>query len=106
LPHVGNGLTLSGSTLYGTAAYGGTSSDGTVFSIATSGGMLATLGNFSGTNGANPFGSLTLIGSTLYGMTSSFSSGIFSIATSGGRPPRCSRPSTPTPTGPVPRAAV
>jgi uncharacterized repeat protein (TIGR03803 family) len=97
-------LTLSGSTLYGTAPFGGPSSFnvalnpgyGTVFSIPTSGGTPTALASFNGTDGANPFGNLTLVGSTLYGTTSaggaSFNGGdtgfgaIFSVPTSGGTP--------------------
>ncbi len=83
-------LTLSGSTLYGMTRYGGTKSDGIIFSISTSGGTLTDLHNFTGskTDGKYPYGSLTLSGSTLYGMTNvggTSSSGIiFSISTSGG----------------------
>ncbi|MGB7769683.1 MAG: choice-of-anchor tandem repeat GloVer-containing protein [Verrucomicrobiia bacterium] len=39
--------------LYGTTAYGGTNSDGTVFEITTNG-ALTTLISFNGANGANP----------------------------------------------------
>jgi uncharacterized repeat protein (TIGR03803 family) len=72
------GLTLSGSTLYGTTAEGGSSGSGTVFKINTDGSGYTVLKNFSGTgynftiseytntDGANPAG-LTLSGNTLYG---------------------------------------
>ena len=57
-----------GSTLYG-MAMGGTYGDGTIFSIPTAGGSPTVLGSFNGTDGEAPFGGLTLVGSTLYGMT-------------------------------------
>jgi len=62
-------LTLSGSTLYGTTQLGGSSSSGTIFSINTSGTGFTVLYTFTGGNdGSSPDGSLTLSGSTLYGM--------------------------------------
>jgi uncharacterized repeat protein (TIGR03803 family) len=80
-------LTLSGSTLYGMTFFGGSGSNGTIFSISTSGTGFNLLHSFTGssTDGANPTGSLTLSGSTLYGMTQSGGLGgtIFSISTSG-----------------------
>jgi uncharacterized repeat protein (TIGR03803 family) len=83
-------LTLSAGALYGTAVQGGASNNGIIFSIATTGGALTDLHDFSGsaTDGANPSDNLTLIGSKFYGMT--FNGGasgdgiIFSIATTGG----------------------
>ena len=70
--------------MLGGAQYGGT---GNVFSISTSGGTPTTLLTFSGTNGYVPYGSLTLSGSTLYGMTSQGGTkgdgNVFSISTSG-----------------------
>jgi uncharacterized repeat protein (TIGR03803 family) len=64
-------LTLSGSTLYGTTAYGGDSNVGTIFSMNTDGTDFTLLHDFAGGNddGSGIFGSLTLSGSTLYGMT-------------------------------------
>ncbi len=64
-------LTLSGSTLYGMTYGGGTDNYGTIFQINTDGTGYKTLYRFSGgtSDGANPYGSLTLSGSTLYGMT-------------------------------------
>jgi uncharacterized repeat protein (TIGR03803 family) len=48
------------------------------------------LGSFNGGNGANPFGDLTLIGSTLYGTTAFGGAGgdgaVFSIPVGGGTP--------------------
>jgi uncharacterized repeat protein (TIGR03803 family) len=89
----GGCLTLSadGSTLYGMTSGGGVNNEGTVFSIPAAGGSPTTLLSFNGTDGANPaFGSLTLSGSTLYGMT--YGGGlngdgaIFSIPVTGGTP--------------------
>jgi uncharacterized repeat protein (TIGR03803 family) len=93
------GLTLSGSTLYGTTALGGSSGNGIVFAIATDGSGYEVLKNFSGlasnpssgtyTNGdgANPYASLVLSGNILYGTASqggSFGYGtIFAINTDG-----------------------
>jgi uncharacterized repeat protein (TIGR03803 family) len=78
------GLTLEGSTLYGTTAEGGSNDRGTVFQINTDGTGFTLLHEFSGSDGAWPHGSLTLDGATLYGMTlygGSFGSGtVFSIA--------------------------
>ena len=83
-------MTLVGSTLYGTTSGGGANSDGTVFSIATSGGSPTTLCSFNGSNGKWPQGGLTLVGSTLYGTTAAGGPNrygtVFSIATSGGSP--------------------
>jgi len=64
-------LTLSGSTLYGMTANGGTSGRGTVFKMNTDGTGFTTLRSFAGGggDGGSPNGSLTLDGSTLYGMT-------------------------------------
>ena len=64
-------LTLSadGSTLYGMTYDGGANDDGTIFSIPVTGGTPTILFSFNGTNGEDPDGSLTLSGSTLYGMT-------------------------------------
>ena len=85
------GLTLSGSVLYGMTTYGGANSIGTVFSIPVTGGTPTTLFNFDGAgHGQIPYGSLTLSGSTLYGMT--FGGGansdgtVFSIPVTGGTP--------------------
>jgi uncharacterized repeat protein (TIGR03803 family) len=65
-----NGMVLSGTTLYGTAASGGTYSYGTVFTVQTDGTSFAVLFNFNGTtDGANPSSGLVLSGNTLYGTT-------------------------------------
>jgi len=66
-------LTLSGNTLYGMTIYGGNYNAGTIFSIYTNGSGYKDLYIFAGnsTSGSTPYGSLTLSGNTLYGMTSS-----------------------------------
>ena len=46
--------------LFGTTYYGGAHNDGTVFEIVKSTGALITLATFTGANGANPAGSLTI----------------------------------------------
>lgn len=67
-------LTLSGATLYGMSYQGG-EGYGTVFKISTDNTGFSLLHSFSqstapgGIGGVGPYGSLTLSGSTLYGMT-------------------------------------
>jgi uncharacterized repeat protein (TIGR03803 family) len=71
-----NSLTLVGSKLYGMTPYGGSNGGGAgygvIFSINTDGGGYQVLYNFAGypKDGCLPTGSLTLVGSKLYGMTS------------------------------------
>ena len=91
---------VSGTTLYGMTTFGGatnvsgqaTSGDGTIFSMPVTGGTINTLLSFTGSgvsnsNGQRPCGGLTLVGSTLYGMTEfggAYGQGnIFSIKTDG-----------------------
>ena len=64
-------LTLSGSKLYGMTANGGSSDLGTLFTMNTDGSGFSLLHSFAGglSDGDSPYGSLTLSGSTLYGMT-------------------------------------
>ncbi len=63
-------LTISGSTLYGTAETGGTTGWGTVFSVQSNGSNFMLLHSFTGKpDGGNPYGSLLLLGTTLYGTT-------------------------------------
>jgi uncharacterized repeat protein (TIGR03803 family) len=83
-----NGLILSGNTLYGTAESGGTNDSGTVFAVNTDGTDFTNMHTFSGSSdGANPYGSLILLGSTLYGTASQGGSSnagtIFAINTKG-----------------------
>jgi uncharacterized repeat protein (TIGR03803 family) len=63
-------LILSGTNFYGTTSQGGAAGLGTVFRVNTNGGSYTNLHSFAGypSEGANPPGSLTLNGSTLYGM--------------------------------------
>ena len=67
-------LTLNGSTLYGMTSMGSNKLLGNIFSIGTNGTNYTNLVSFTGTSGSaegvSPFGSLTLSGTTLYGMTS------------------------------------
>lgn len=81
-------LTLSGSKLYGTTGYGGSSAVGTIFSVNTDGSGFGLLHNFIGSfsDGNTPRGSLTISGSKLYGMAgggSSLYGTIFSVNTDG-----------------------
>lgn len=65
---------------------GGSIGNGLIFSIQTNGTNYKDLLNFSGTNGADPEGSLILAGDTLYGVTDEGGTGdgnIFSIQTNG-----------------------
>ncbi len=63
------GLTLVGSTLFGTTDEGGSANDGTVFSMNADGTDYQVLHSFSGIDGDNPYAGLTLVGSTLFGTT-------------------------------------
>ncbi len=82
-------LTLSGSKLYGMTYDGGGVGGGTLFSMNTDGTGFGLLHSFTGgsIDGRNPWGSLTLSGSKLYGMTASGGSGetgtLFSMNTDG-----------------------
>ncbi len=66
-------LTLSGTALYGMTYGGGANGYGNVFSVGANGTNFRNLLSFTGSSGAatggNPWGSLTLNGTTLYGMT-------------------------------------
>jgi uncharacterized repeat protein (TIGR03803 family) len=88
-------LTLVGSRLYGMTYYGGQygnsgSGYGVVFAIDTNGNNYQILHHFAGgtTDGRFPNGSLTLVGSKLYGMTNSGGPGgggvVFSMNLYGG----------------------
>ena len=85
------GVTLSGSTLYGTTYAGGSYNAGTVFSIPVTGGTPTVLFSFDGTHGSSPYGgSLILSGSTLYGTTwgggSNNDGTVFGVPLTGGTP--------------------
>jgi uncharacterized repeat protein (TIGR01451 family) len=69
--HPVNTPLLSGSVLYGTTCYGGSSDKGILFKVNTDGSGFTVLHTFTGnsTNGAYPQGTLVLVGSTLYGTT-------------------------------------
>jgi uncharacterized repeat protein (TIGR03803 family) len=66
-------LTLANGMLYGTTTYGGVSNLGTIFLVNPDGTGYSTLYSFTGGagGGANPNGSLTLLGSVLVGTTAS-----------------------------------
>ena len=79
---------LVGDTFYGMAPEGGAANGGTVFSIKADGTGFSVLHSFTyGADGGSPYGSLTLVGSTLYGMTCCGGTGgygtIFSIGMDG-----------------------
>jgi len=79
-------LLLSGATLYGTAINGGNAGNGTIFSINTNGsgftnlhnfsaGGANDLGNYTNSDGADPFAGLILSSNMLYGTTANGGSG-------------------------------
>jgi len=84
-------LIISGSTLYGMASTGGANGAGVIFSIDandTDGSTFRSIHSFSSAGGSQPYGSLIISGSTLYGMTMQGGTGgslgtIFSINTDG-----------------------
>ena len=65
-------LILYNGQFYGTTLHGGASGRGTVFRIGPSGGGFKIIHSFAGgaTDGSFPFGTLTLVGTRLFGMTS------------------------------------
>lgn len=67
----GAGLTLIGSTLYGTTRGGGNKDSGTIYKMNTDGSGFTILHAFQGgsSDGSNPQSGLTLSGSNLYGTT-------------------------------------
>ena len=86
-----NGLTVIGSTLFGTTEVSDAPQVvGTVFSLPVSGGTAAVLVSFNGSNGESPLGSLTLSGTTFYGTTlvggENNRGTVFSAPVSGGNP--------------------
>ena len=82
-------LIIVGSLLYGLTSGGGIYNHGTIFKINTDGSGISVLHSFAGANsdGDSPNGSLLLIGTILYGMTSSGGNNnygsIFQINTNG-----------------------
>src|SRR6267378_8196876 len=60
-------LVLSGSTLYGTTSFGGSSNFGTVFKLNFDGTGFTNLYSFSGSDGKSPNAALVLSGNNLYG---------------------------------------
>jgi uncharacterized repeat protein (TIGR03803 family) len=84
-------LLLVGSTFYGMTAIGGAHADGVIFSEPVTGGTPTILFSFDGAaHGSGPNGDLTLVGSTLYGMTLQGGANndgvVFGIPMSGGTP--------------------
>jgi len=87
-------LNSGGTTLYGTFSEGGNGSgsgEGEVFSLPVGGGTPTSLFKFDGTHGANPEGSLILVGgTTLYGTTYNGGANgdgtVFSLPVGGGTP--------------------
>jgi uncharacterized repeat protein (TIGR03803 family) len=82
-------LTAVGGVLYGTTQYGGDADLGTVFSIDIDDADVRLVHEFAGTpgGGAQPWGSLTADGSTLYGTTTTGGSSdlgtVFKVGTNG-----------------------
>jgi uncharacterized repeat protein (TIGR03803 family) len=69
-------MTLLGNTLYGTTSNGGPLDRGTIFQINTDGSDYAVVYTFSGTNdGYHPVNEMTLVGNTLYGVTTAGGTG-------------------------------
>lgn len=69
-PYAGLVEDSAGTTFYGTTAYGGSAGFGTVFELS-SGGFIPLYNFAGGTDGANPYGDLTIdpVSGTLYGTT-------------------------------------
>ncbi len=83
-------VTVSGNTVFGMTQAGGAHNYGCVFSMNTDGTLYKDIYDFNGTTtGANPYGSVIVSGSTLFGMTSgggAHNNGIiFSMDTDGTR---------------------
>ena len=67
-----SGLIAAGGLLYGTTAQGGSAGKGTIFSINPVTGAETILHDFEGgADGADPVGTMTNVGGTLYGTTES-----------------------------------
>jgi uncharacterized repeat protein (TIGR03803 family) len=81
-------LVLAGNTLFGTAPNGGVAGFGTVYRLNSDGNGFTNMYSFTGgSDGANPFGGLSLSGNMLYGTAryggNSGSGVVFKIATNG-----------------------
>ena len=82
-------VVVSDATIYGMTRFGGTGSRGTIFGMSTDGSGFSLLHSFTGAanDGSDPQGSLTLVGTKLYGMTNGGGSHdegtIFSMNTDG-----------------------
>ncbi len=87
--HPYGALLVAGTNLYGMSYDGGSNSLGNIFVIGTNGGGFTDLHSFTGeaTDGAYPFGSLIMSGTTLYGVTSQGGSNsvgtVFSMSANG-----------------------
>ena len=85
-----NSLTLVGSTLYGMSFKGGSANCGTIFKVDTDGSDFSIIHSFAGgtNDGSLPKGDLTLVGLTLYAMTTQGGSSnlgtLFEIGLDGG----------------------
>ena len=79
----------SNNVLYGMTTFGGSANGGVIFSIHTDGSAFTLLHTFAGgtTDGANPYGSLLINGTDLYGTTASGGASnkgaVFHISTDG-----------------------
>jgi uncharacterized repeat protein (TIGR03803 family) len=76
-------LTQSGATLYGMTQAGGSgpSGGGTIFRIQTDGAGFEVIHTFEDPDGLNPYGSLLVSGSTLYGLATTASGGTTDVGT-------------------------
>ncbi len=86
-PEAGLILDSTGANLYGTAYFGGTSGQGTIFTLTTSGTGFTVRHSFSGNDGGNPYGGLVrdssgnLYGTTVYGGSTGYGT-VFKLDTS------------------------
>jgi uncharacterized repeat protein (TIGR03803 family) len=84
------GLTVIGSTLYGTTGRGGAYGDGTVFSLPITGGSITDLTSFNSTDGEDARSRLLLNGSNFYGTTreggAQDTGTVYSLPVTGGTP--------------------
>jgi uncharacterized repeat protein (TIGR03803 family) len=82
-------IICSNSVLYGMTGWGGSNGYGTIFKVDTDGNNYQVMRNFVGgaSDGQKPYGSLTLSGSTLYGMAgaenTAYNGVVFKIDTDG-----------------------